>query len=267
MIRAASVILLWAAVQAQQFEVVSIKVAPLPKGFRDSVWIKGGPGTDDPGLFSCHNVDVSFFITSAYGLAEYQLSGPPWMEDTNFDMSAKIPEGTTKEQFAQMMQSLLTERFKLAFHRDKKEMPSYSLVVAKGGPKMKASSPSQPAADDAAEPQGPLKRDADGFPILQGHKHSGAVARGYAAERFVDETMDQFAGRLAGRLGKPVIDETGLTGKYDFDLHWVMNEKLEEVGPNLFRAVSEQLGLKLESKKNMVDIFVVDRIEKTPTEN
>ena len=113
---------LWAQTNSPQFEVATIKMAPTPDGRGYSVSSRGGPGTQDPGLFSCHNWSASSFVSNAFDLARYELSAPDWMESVRFDMSAKIPEGTTKEQFRLMMQNFLAERFKLAYHREKKEV-------------------------------------------------------------------------------------------------------------------------------------------------
>ena len=110
---------LWAQTNSPQFEVATIKMAPTPDGRGYSVSSRGGPGTQDPGLFSCHNWSASSFVSNAFDLARYELSAPDWMESVRFDMSAKIPEGTTKEQFRLMMQNFLAERFKLTYHREK----------------------------------------------------------------------------------------------------------------------------------------------------
>lgn len=268
MIRAASLILLCAAVQAQQFEVASIKEVPVdPRGY--SVWSKGGPGTQDPSLFSCHNYSAGSLVMMAFDLKTYELSGLDWGSPPRYDVSAKVPEGTTREQFRQMMQNLLIERFKLTFHREKKEVPSYNLVVAKGGPKFKESVPEPPPSDDVPKPSsGPLKKDATGYPILPaGRDSTMAIMNGYASQRFGNEPITQLVANLGFQLHKPITNSTGLTGKYDFELHWAADPKLEDTEPNLFRALTEQLGLKLESSKTMVEILVVDHIEKSPTEN
>jgi uncharacterized protein (TIGR03435 family) len=253
-----------------QFEVASIKASPPPdpRGFRMS--FRGGPGTDDPGLLTCENWGLSDLITLAYEIQNYQLSGPEWMGTTRFMVSAKIPPGTTREQFHVMLQNLLAERFKLTLHREKKELPAYTLVVAKNGPKFKESVPS-PAPEDPdllAAKTGPPKRGEDGYPILPaGRESTMAMMNGYASQRFSDATLEYLATHLGFQLHAPVIDATGLKAKYDFTLHWVSDRMPDDAGPNLLRAVQEQLGLRLESKKTLIDVLVVDHLEKAPTEN
>jgi uncharacterized protein (TIGR03435 family) len=253
-----------------QFEVASIKVAPAPDGRGYTVTSRGGPGTQDPALFTCHNWSMISLIERAFDLGANELSGPEWMGSVRFDMSAKIPEGATKEQFRQMLQGFLADRFKLTFHHEKKEVPAYSLVVMKSGAKVKESVPTPPPddADQPARKLGPMKRDEAGYPILPpGRDSTMAMMRGFANQRFGDATMAHLAENLAFQLHKPVIDATDLKGKYDFTLHWVTDEMAEDTGPNLFRAIQEQLGLKLESRKTMIDVLIVDHVEKTPTEN
>lgn len=261
---------LWAQNTSPQFEVATIKMAPTPDGRGYSVSSRGGPGTQDPSLFTCHNWSASDLVSRAFDLARYELSAPDWMESARFDMSAKIPEGTTKEQFRLMIQNFLAERFKLTYHREKKEVSAYSLVVAKNGPKFKESVPIPPPEDSdrpAAKPS-PMKRGEDGYPVLPaGRDSTMAIMNGYASQRFGDATMEHLAMHLGFQLHAPVADATGLKGKYDFSLRWITDRMPEDAGPNLFRAVQEQLGLKLEPKKTPIDVLVVDHFEKTPTEN
>ncbi len=261
---------LWAQTNSPQFEVATIKMAPTPDGRGYSVSSRGGPGTQDPSLFTCHNCSASDLVSRAFSLAGYELSAPDGMESVRFDMSAKIPEGTTKEQFRLMLQNFLAERFKLTYHREKKEVPAYNLVVAKNGPKFKESVPIPPPedADRPATKPSPIKWDEAGYPILPaGRDSTMAIMNGYASQRFADATMEHLAMHLGFQLHQPVSDATGLKGKYDFSLRWVSERMPEETGPNLFRAVQEQLGLKLEPKKTPIDVLVVDHFEKTPTEN
>jgi uncharacterized protein (TIGR03435 family) len=255
-----------------QFEVASIKPSVADSG-RMRISVHGGPGTKDPGLYTCENYPLPGLIRDAFGLKEYQLSGPDWMQSTHFMVSAKVPEGTSREQFNLMMQNLLIERFKLAFHREKKEMQAYELVVAKGGPKMKESeSPLDP--DERPARMTERKTDAEGFPVLPPGRAPMMMmlAGGHATARHTAETMEEFAVSLSMLVHKPVTDTTGLSGKYDFILNWIEEgmggpSATDEAGPTLFRALPEQLGLRLESKKGMVEILVVDHVEKTPTAN
>lgn len=259
----------WA--QTAQFEVASIKPSPPPGPGRMLSGSRGGPGTNDPGLFTCERCSLSSLIFRAFDIQSYQLAAPDWMQTTRFNISAKIPDGATKDQFRSMMRSLLTERFKLQFHFEKKEVQEYDLVVAKSGLKMKESS----AELDPDERPGRLterKLDPEGFVLLPpGRVPMMMIYEGHATERHTGEPMEQLATGLASQLSHPVTDATGLKGKYDFTLRWVAEDAVPSAGadpgPNIFRALQEQLGLKLEPKKGIVDILVVDHLEKTPTEN
>ena len=262
---------LWAQNTPPQFEVATIKIAPTPDGQGYSVSSRGGPGSNDPSMFICHNWSASDLVSRAFDLARYELSALDWMESVRFDMSAKIPEGTTTEQFRLMLQNFLAERFKLACHREKKDVPGYSLVVAKNGPKFKESGPVPPAEDPDRPPAkpSPMKRGEDGYPVLPaGRDSTMAVMYGYASQRFGDATMEHLAMNLGFQLRAPVVDATGLKGKYDFSLRWVMDRMgvPDDAGPNLLRAVQEQLGLKLESSKGPVQVLIIDSVA-MPSEN
>src|SRR5437868_2950308 len=119
----------WAQVTGPTFEVASIKPsAPITDG-RIMTRIRGGPGTPDPGQFTCTNVTIKLLMINAYNVKGYQIAGPDWMDSERFDITAKISPDTTKEQFQQMLQNLLKERFHLTLHHQNKEMPMYALVV------------------------------------------------------------------------------------------------------------------------------------------
>jgi uncharacterized protein (TIGR03435 family) len=261
-----------------EFDVASVKPAtPLgPIGQRADH--KGGPGTADPGLYSCRNCPLSWVVYEAFDLKTYEFQGPDWLATTRFDFEARIPAGTSRPVFLQMLQNLLVDRFKLATHREPKTMEVYEMTVAKNGPKFRESTPSDtPAAADAP---GPLKRDAEGFPIL-GPKATMAIVPGHARLRSDAQTMSWLADQLSNQLGGPVSDATGLKGKYDFILSWAFGQDTAAVVPGeaagsshpdpyrpaLLNAVQSQLGLKMDRKKAPVEILVVDHIEKSPTAN
>lgn len=236
------------------------------RGMRVSM--RGGPGTEDPGLFTCENCAVAGLITRAFDIRDYQLSGPDWMRNTRFNVSAKIASGTTKEQFLLMIQNLLAERFQMKFHRDQKEMAVLNMVVAKNGPKFRESKPAPAPDDDDKRDSGPPKKDANGFPVLApGKGMSMAIMNDRAALRCGEETMSGLAQMLSNQLRTPVMDETGLKAKYDVAMTWVPGDSADNPGPTIYTALQEQLGLKLESKKGMVGVVVIDHLEKAPTEN
>jgi uncharacterized protein (TIGR03435 family) len=260
-----------------EFEVASVKPSPPPgdgRGMR--VGWNGGPGTNDPGRFTTENLSLNNLMTLAYEIPDYRLTAPDWMQSARFDIVAKIPEGATKEQFQLMLQRLLVERFRLALHHEQKEMQAYELSVGKNGSKFKESADEQPApaADPAVSSLPPRQGlDQDGFPAIPpGNSPYMRMMKGRARWRLARTSMEEFSQSLAVQLGRPVSDSTGLKGKYDFTLSWVIGPVSatstdDTPGPTLPGAVQEQLGLKLESKKMTVDILVVDHMEKVPTEN
>jgi uncharacterized protein (TIGR03435 family) len=250
------------------FEVASVKVARPPI---NSVRSNGGPGTDDPGLYTCENCSLNSLISYAYDVEYYRVIDPGWMQQTALVINARVPARTTKEQFREMLQNLLAERFKLVVHREKREMSAYELQVAKGGAKLKTAE--EKAAQDGSKKTvtEESKLGKDGYPTLpDGYQMSWINDR--ARMRYPRQTMKQFVGLLEGQLGGPVVDSTGLNGKYDIELFWASDFPAERDGaseprPNLIQAVQEQLGLRLVKKREPIEIIVVDRCERVPTEN
>ncbi|HXP84447.1 MAG TPA: TIGR03435 family protein [Bryobacteraceae bacterium] len=209
--------------------------------------------------FSTLNTTLSDIITFAYGIHARQITGgPAWLETEKFDLLAK-PEGEgqpSQSQWKTMVQKLLADRFKFTFHRDKKELSVYAIVVGKNGPKLTKS-----------------EGDPNGLP--------GLFFRGLGVLPARNATMADFAGVMQGAvLDRPVVDQTGLSGRFDFTLTWTPDEfQFGGLGvrvpppadnaaapPDLFTAMQEQLGLKLEATKAPAEVFVVDRVEK-PSEN
>lgn len=266
-----------------EFEVASIKPSPPPAagGIGVAMGCRGGPGTNDPGLFVCGNINLTSLVDMAYNVPYYSMSAPDWLVMTRFEIRAVVPEGTTKDQFATMLQNLLADRFKLAAHRETREIQRYELTVAKGGPKFKEAVP-PPAKDDskAAPPSFPIPRDKDGYPTLRGGM-SMAIIGDKARASWHGASMEMLANQLSNQLHGPVTDATGLTGKYDIDIYWSADTGLranapgaapaspasDPSGPTLQQALQEQLGLRVEPKKGPVDFLVVDRAERVPTEN
>ncbi len=272
------------------FEVATVKVAEPPQPGRGMVvGYKGGPGDKDPGLWQCTNCVIPMLIQQAYDVKHYQITPLDWMQGTRFEIKAKVPEGATKEQFKEMLRNLLAERFKLEFHRSQKEMQVYDLVVAKGGLKLKESADKPPEESTAPSAgrggRGP-NLDGDGYPIVpkdcSGCMYmSNGKARYYGTKTPIKDLVEM----LGNQLARPVTDSTGLTGKYDITLSWSAGGGLgrgrgdasspsatplsddSDLGVTIESALQSQLGLKLESKKGMVDIIIVDKAEKTPADN
>ena len=234
------------------FEVATIKPSdPNHPGWM--VAIKGGRN------FVTANTNMNDLVSYAYGLhAKQILNGPPWFLTDKFDIEG-IADGEglpNREQFKSMVQKLLTDRFKLAFHHDKRELAVYAITVTKGGPKLTHST-SDPNDLKTSYNFGPL----------------GVLT-------VKNLTMEGFAGVMQRTvLDKPVVDQTGLTDRFDFVLKWTPDDsqfaQLRGAGvtaptptddlkapPGLYTAIQEQLGLKLEPVKAPYDVIVIDHVEK-----
>ena len=199
------------------------------------------------------NVTLRFCITRAYRITDPQVFGPAWIDSDRYDIVAKVPPGTPESQIPEMLRALLAERFKLVAHREQKELPAYALVVGKHGPKLTKVEPGESDGDMSSS--------------------EGSVS-GQAV------TMARLAGFLATPrmdLGLPVVDQTGLDGAFSFTLKWTPERRLTakpenkgldvDAPPPIFTALQEQLGLKLEKRKASLEVLIVDRAERIPTEN
>jgi len=242
------------------FEVASVKRAD-PKAPNSGPICKGGPGTADPTMLRCTNTALSLLIIQAYDVKFYEIVSPEWVthggSESGYDVTAKIPTGTTKENYRLMLQRLLSERFHLRAHRETREMPVYAMTVAKGGPKLTRSSPSGSQAPRFAAT------------FVNNHFHW----------TFHHAPLADLAGALASNFWSPVLDETALDGEYDFTLDFAPDENWQRrVGwhpssavsddtPVISTAISEQLGLKLAPRRGPVKVLVVDSADKTPVEN
>jgi uncharacterized protein (TIGR03435 family) len=256
------------------FDVASIKQSPPVRGPRLG-GCKGGPGSPDPGLFTCVKTNIANLLIYAFQLEEYQLPSADFGDPVTYEVTAKAPEGTTKEQFRLMLQNLLIERFKLAYHFEKRERQVYELVVAKGGLKMKES-PQSPAGRDGPSSlprSGAPAVDADGYPIVARPLTPGRIAQaivnGLARWNANSVEIDQITSMVSSSIGAPVANRTGLTGSYDFILSWApqTNPTNDPLGPTLVEAVEKQLGLKLERKKGSIDAFVIDQLQRVAIQN
>jgi uncharacterized protein (TIGR03435 family) len=221
---------------------------------------------------------------TAYDVQTYQVTAPDWMGTERYDIVAKVPAGATKAQVNVMWQNLLKERFGMVLHHESKDFQVDELTIAKGGSKLKETS--DPNIEPFTPAAGPPKPDKNGFPQLNG---SGAIISIFPGANGATATMrarglpsSEIAIRLANSLRRPVIDKTGLTGKYDFVLEFTPDlsgiplpagfttndgNNATDPGTNIASAVEKQLGLKLTSTKGKLDVIMVDRAEKVPTEN
>lgn len=234
-----------------QFEVVSIK--PAAPGARNSGY-RGAPA----GVLNATNVSLKMLISYAYDVRDYQVSGGPgWLDTEKYEVLAKsdsaAPEPASPSERVALMrarvQAMLADRFHLTLHRTTKELPIFRLVVGKNGPK------------GLGEPKSTSSDMVDNGHHLVCHKTS----------------LDSFAKIfLQGELGRPVVNQTGLAGEFDFTMDWVPDEGQnrrpgEEPatvstsaadGPSFFTALQEQLGLKLEPAKGPVEVLVIDHAER-----
>lgn len=266
-----------------RFEVASVRPGALEgRGLRTS----GIPGPDntDPGRFTTRNRLLGL-VAIAYDIPLSRLVDPDDRLFPQVEIEAKMPATTTREQFNVMLQNLLADRLGLKVHWATKDMDTYTLVVAKGGPKFKPASPDSPQPDstqgsgDGSRSGSPIKMGAEGFPIpppgngawLGQSPDLKATMRGH------NETVAEMARAISRlSLGGALTDATGLMGKYDYTIFWSMQATMDVVsgrppldpdGLNVFDAIQEQLGLKIEKKKGPVQVLVVDHVEKKPTEN
>lgn len=233
------------------FEVSTVKPSnPDEKRFGINV----RPG----GAFATVGTSLRDLITFAYGVHAQQIVGEPgWSEADKFDVNAKPDiEGIPNErQMQAMMQKFLAERFKLTLHHDKKDLTVYAFTVAKNGPKLTKSQP-----------------NGLSLPGL-GFRGRGNMMARNATIADVAKLMQTMV------LDRPVVDQTGLTDRYDLTLDWAPDDSQfrvrggqspfpapaagnEDTRPDLFKAVQEQLGLKLESTKTATDVLVIDHVEK-----
>jgi len=232
------------------FEVATIKPAdPENRGASMLVGRNGG------NLFTTTNSTFNSLMTMAYGLHASQIvNGPSWLESERFDIIAK-PEDAGIPNITQlkiMVQKLLAERFGLSFHLEKREISAYVITVGKSGPKL-------------------TKNESGG-------NLPGFGGRGPGAFGVRNSTMVEFAGFLqGGTLDRPVVDKTGLPGKYDFTLEFRPSATQVAAGAgqlppevearaDFFTAIQEQLGLKIESTRTPVDVYVIDKVQK-PSDN
>lgn len=279
----------WAQLQTQgksanrgalEYDVVSIKRftpgGPLNfNGFH--------PFVETPDGLVVRTSTVKMLILRAYGVDAYQISGgPDWLNSERYDIDAKFDTSTSDElqklspndrilSRQHMLQTILTERFNLTIHRETKELQVYSLIIAKNGPKL------QEVKLEDVDPSKPKPGPAPGTAQMTAGGAGGQM-RGFASPLANLVTM------LTTYLHRPVLDRTGLTGIYDYTLHWASDEGQTQSssnsqgvpsgspsglpstdpagGASLLTAIQEQLGLKLESAKSPIELIVIDHVER-----
>jgi len=258
---------------APVFEVASIK----PDKYSNRMF---GFGWFSPSRFTATGATVQRFIREAYGVEGDQIAAAPhWLNSERYDVDAKIDGSLADElqkltfdqrmlEDQRMLQALLADRCKLTLHRETKELPLYALVIAKNGPKLQEAKPGDTYPDGI--------KGIDG----RGRPDRMRIGRGLITGQGVSIAL---LVRMLSRqqLGRPVLDKTGLTGKYDFTLQWTPDVRQaptageqgtdntptpDSSGPSIFTSIQEQLGLRLESQKGPAEILFIDLVEK-PSEN
>jgi uncharacterized protein (TIGR03435 family) len=225
----------------QQFDVAVIRLDPAGPA----------PGTSfnlfEGGRLKITNEPIKLLIRAAFQLQNAQIIGAPaWLETDRYDIEAKTgrPERIQQDQLAPLLQNLLAERFGLKSHRETRELTVYALVNQQtGSQKLKPGTEGEPSA-------------------MNTHGASGASQQLVATS----VTTAQLASYIGNRLGRIVLDKTGLSGIYDFKLEWVPDDATDPSLPSLVTALREQLGLKLEQQKSPVEVLVIDSIQR-PSEN
>jgi uncharacterized protein (TIGR03435 family) len=215
------------------------------------------------GRLTLQNYSLKSLIRDAYDVKDYQVVGPKWLASEKYEIVAKAPAGTSQQQARRMVQGLLADRFQLVLHREAKDLPAYALVVGKDGHKLRTGKRNRNTSDD-------------GLVALK--IQPGRISTG-------EGSMEWLANQLAGRLGRPVVDATGVKGEFPIDLNWTPGEGEEgpiglptkphpvDAGrstpdaagnpfPSIFGAVQEQLGLKLEGRKLPTEMLIIDRVER-----
>ena len=221
------------ALDRPAFEAASVK----PSAAGDpGMSMRGGPGQ-----LEWKDTSLRYFVQTAYRVHDYAYSAPEWLDSALFDVIAKLPANGGSNRYPEMLQTLLAERFKLVVHRETKDLPGLALVVDKKGPRIKP-----------VEPGGAMLRTGPNM---------------VRTER---ATLAQFADALSTALDRPVKDFTGLPGVYDIKIQWMPDTPASSDPtdlPGSVYAAVQDLGLRLQVRKVPVEVVVVDRIERVPTQN
>jgi len=277
-----------------QFEVASIRPSPPGAPAQLSLGLR-----IDGAQVSLRQFALKDELAVAFNVKQYQISGPDWLATERFDIVAKLPDGAPRDQVRPMLQALLVDRFQMKTHHETRDFPVYALVVAKGGLKMKELPPDPASGEGTDGDNGGNKAgNAGNVNVAVSAGRGGAVVSygngayfSMGSNRFEAKRMQMrfVADMLARFTDKPVVDMTGLEGRYDFTLDFTQEDframmiraaiasgmalppeaiQLMESasGDSLFAAL-QTLGLKLDSRKAPLEVLVVDHAEKTPTEN
>jgi len=236
-------------------------------------------GMQPGGRFTATNVPLRLLLRQAFNVQDFQIvGGPDWITSDRFDVVAKAPDGIefSADAMRPMLRSLLTERFKLAAHNETRDMAIYALMKARPDGKLGAGLTTA-AVDCASAARGRRGGGPPPAPPQPGQKVECGMMIGPGRLNAGGMPMSNLATALGPQVGRIVIDKTELTGNYDFELTYAPEALGGGVGapplvngnpiqvdpnaPNLFTALQEQLGLKLDSQRGSVDVVVIDRLE------
>jgi uncharacterized protein (TIGR03435 family) len=250
-----------AAAKPLAFEVTSVKPTATPPSQGEFGGIRALPGGQ---TYVARFVPLKLMMKLMYKITDSQIvGGPDWINTDRFDVRAKAEQPTTLDNLHIMFQTLLADRFELKFHRETRTLPAFLLTVDKGGSKMKVNESPEPfdipiQLSSQAQPPKP--------PVFTGARVSMEYLSWWLGQQLNN----------VQQVDRPVVDQTGLKGFYDFKLSYAPDLSGRTGpngetppsfdGPSLFQALREQLGLKLESSKGPVEVFVIDHVEK-PKEN
>ncbi|HWF11487.1 MAG TPA: TIGR03435 family protein, partial [Bryobacteraceae bacterium] len=226
------------------------------------------------GRFNGTNLTLRTLISFAWGVQGFQiLNAPSWLNSDRYDIMAKAAEtNLTLDQYHQMVQALLVDRFRLAVHRETKEVPIYTIAPAKNGGKLEESRPGSCVESGAPSPP-----PGEPAPVVCGTFFTGPASLDVRRMR-----MSQIASTLSIVLARPVVDKTGFTGTYDFHIEFspdgagltpgvrpsleaAPDNAQDDTLPSIFTVLQKQLGLKLESAKGPSEVLVIDHAERIPT--
>ena len=250
----------------------------LPQSVTDQVAFQGGPGTRTPNRIRYLGVTLKALLIRAFDLKPEQILGPSWLGREKYDVVANVPHGTSPEVLRLMLQELLKERFQIQLHNEQKRMSVYRLTTSKDGPKLQAAESVLAFGTDldtvaAIQKSNAAKLKAMMAESAKRHVEGGAPRRSF---QLPHATVAGFATTLSSYLDRPVKDETNLEGFYSFSLWWTPDAKVKSegtevldapLGPTIFTAVEEQLGLKLQPANEQLDVLVIDKATKIPTDN
>jgi len=267
-----------------EFEVASIK----PSAIRSDNSVDIGVHIDGAQVH-ISTLSLRDYIGAAYRIRPYQITGPDWLPQTKFEVDAKIPDGVPRDKVPEMIQSLLEDRFQMKAHRTSKEFPVYAITVA--GPLKLKESPVDANAPAAGTPPPAVQIAASGGPGGVNMNMGGGASFRFADNRLevVKLTFPVLADRLAMFFDKPVVDQTGLTGRYDFaidlapeDYRAMLIRSAVNAGvvlpPQALQLLEggnaasliggmRDLGIKMEARKAPLDVVVIDSMNKAPSGN